>query len=443
MTQDKIQEGSSDPVDAEVIEQPSQTPQPDQPTDQPLDQSMAAPAVAASPGLAVGQQNSGKGLGVLAILMSLLALAAAAYAWYQTAVSARLAGGEQGYKLEAMAEKVSNFEDNQSGLNDQIAGLETRVTQEFSQIKQLVSTSESGVIAQISDAKQLITQSESTAAEQIRTIRGDVEAKIRDFRDEFTQLSGSLTDLKTEASVGVEGWTLREVEHLMLIANQQLELLQDVQGASQALLLAEQRLSRLKNPALLKVRQALSAEIAALGGVEGADVVEVSNALTILANTLDTLPILGADEVSGPAPVEGAEKASEGSEAGSTGEKIADIGRSFFADLGALVQVERGGKPVSFDITPELKQMILTKRKLVLEAAQVALMRQQTEIFSDRLNAAEAWVNEKFDVGNQGTIRWLEQLASLKQATPQVDYPDISTSLTALRNVLKTPGSEG
>ena len=417
----------------------------------------------ASPG-----QSSGSVSGVvwIALVCSLFALAASGYAWYQTAVNARITGGEQGSRLGVMEQKLVDYKDIQSGATGQIdqikqrvADSETIVADQVSQVKQLVSSTESGLGSQISELKQLIAKSETMVGEQIRTIFDGVaqqqkqvqgrldesgqelKAQAQAFRDEFDNLANSIGELKNELGTSVEGWSMREIEHLLVIANQRVQLGQDINAARVALKIADGRLQDIDNPALLGTRQAISTEIAALDAIKPVDFGGISNTLTLLSNTIGNLPLIGVGEAAGPVrPAPGEVGSDAAAQSQSTGEMIADVGRNFFADLGSLVQVEKGGKPVAPNITAEIKLMILAKGRLMLEGAQIALLRQEPEVFLDRLTATEAWVSEKFDTGNDQTIQWLEQLASLKPVSPQVEYPDISGSLNALRSVI---GSEG
>ncbi len=421
-------------------------------------------------------EKSNNGIGWLALACSLVALGASGYAWYQTAVNARIAGGEQGQRLGAIEQKFGDFNAAQSGVTEQIKSVQSGVTEQIdqikqrvatsetsvadqvSQVKQLVSSTESGLGAQISALKQLVAKSETTVGEQLRGFQtglsqqqNEMLAKLdasdqgfsnqaQAFRGEFDTLAGSIVDLKSELGTSVDGWSLREIEHLLVLANQRVQLGQDVEAASSALKIADSRLQELDNPQLLDTRKAISGEIAALDAIAPVDFGGVTSTLSLLSSTLDDLPLLGLGEAKGPVKPAGQTDPDTAAGSQSASDKIADVGRSFLADLSSLVQVEKGGKPVAPSISPEIEQMILAKGRLMLEGAQIALLRQQPEIYLDRVNATESWVTEKFDTGNAQTTQWLEQLASLKGITPRVEYPDISGSLSALRSVI---GSEG
>lgn len=419
----------------------------------------AAVAPAAAPA------RSGSGLGWGAIVLSVLALGAAGYAWYQTAVNARLSGGEQNNRLQIMEQRLTDVGSSQSGVDglveqirQRVADTQTSLADQVSQVKQLVSSTESALLGQISEVKQQVANSESQLGSQIQDLRAQsdsgrqqlqatlaeagaaLDARNDAFRQEFNTLAANIDALQAELGTSVQGWSMREVEHLLVLANQRAQLGEDARGARTALQLADQRLEQLADPALLPVREALSAEIAALDAVQPVDYAGVTHSLTLLSRTLEDLPMRGVTSVSGPSAPAGDDGDGDPDGSASAGDQLLNIGKTFLADLGDLVQVEKGGEPVVPPLSPEIRQMITERGKLILEGAQVALMRQQPDIFLDRLEAAEGWIHERYDDGNDQTVRWLEQLAALKSVNPKSEMPDISASLDALRGLM-SPGA--
>lgn len=403
-----------------------------------------------------------------AAALSVIALAAAGYAWYQTAVNARLADSEQDSRIGVIEERLGEVADTQAdvdGLVEQIrrqlADNQADVAEQVSQAMQLAGTSESALLGQISEIKQQQATSEGRLTEQIRTLRTEAESGRREmeatlmdsrdrlaarndeFRREFNALVSSIGELQAEIGTSAERWGLRQAEHLLVVANQRVLLGEDVQGARAALEIADRQLSRSTDPSLLPVREALSAEIAALEGVRPPDYAGVTHTLSVLSRTLEDLPMRGITSQAGPAarvqPAAAGGDGLEDPEAG-TGERILNIGRTFLADLGDLVQVEKDGEPLVPPLSPEIRQMIVERGKLILEGAQVAMLRQESGIFLDRLEAAEQWIRERYDDSHDRTVQWLEQLSRLKSADPKPDIPDISTSLGILRDLMN-PGA--
>ena len=462
MTDSNEKTGTQDPEESSgVQERPTSKIAQVESTGSQTPESMSQPAQ-------LSQSAPGKGLAVGAFILSIVALGAAGYAWYQTAVNARLAGGEQTSRISTMEERFNDVRAAQTGvgaaidqIQQRVANSETAVAEQFSQVKQLVSTTESALIGQISDVKQQLATVESGIAGQIREVRSGVSAQQQDienrvasseqnlksqadtFRDEFSELADSIGEVKSELGTSVEQWSLREVEHLLVMANERLQLGQDPELARHALQIADRRLQEIDNPALLETRSELSGEIAALTEIEQVDIAAVTNSLTLLSNTIADLPLLGIGDTTGPVRSQGSEGAGQGGDAESapsTGDKVISVGRTFLADLGSLVQVEKNGKPVTPTITPEIRQLILAKGRLMLEGAQLALLRRENEVYIDRLKATALWVGEHFDTGNDQTSAWLEQLASLEQISPEVEYPDISNSLQSLQSVIGSGG---
>lgn len=365
-----------------------------------------------------GAPSSGKGLSIAALLFSLVALVGAGYAWYQTAVNARLAGGEQGSRISALEKRFQLNDNSQSGVAEQLG-----------ELRQLVGSTESGLNAQISDLRTAASQQQQQVASEVAGVRED-----------FTNLSSSIGDMKNELRNGVEQWGQREVEHLLTIANQRLQLAGDPEGALTALRLADERLQDLGDPTLLNVRQALGSEIAALSDISAPDIASATAEITLLSQSLGNLPLKGETRVPDAVESESAGNSTTTPEAGSAAGQIVSIGRSFFSDLGSLVQVEKDGEPVAPTITPEVGRLVVALGRLTLEGAQVALIRSQPAVFHDRLDAASAWVSENFQGESDLTRKWLGQLDELKGFSPQTSYPDISGSLKAMRNATSAEG---
>ncbi len=394
-----------------------------------------------------GGDSAARGLGWGAVVLALLALGAAGYAWYQTAVNARLSGGEQNNRLQMMEQRVADVNASQADVDslvDQVrqrlADAETGIAEQVSAVKQLVGATESALLGQISELRQQVADNEARAESRTQALqqRLDEAAQSLDgrhdgFRQEFDSLTASIEDLHAELGTSVEQWNMREVEHLLVIANQRASLGQDARGARAALQLADQRLEDLGDPAMLPVRESLSREIAALDAVQPVDYAGVTNTLSLLSTTLADLPLRGVTGISGPvAATESNAAAADGADDGG----ILGVGKAFLADIGGLVQVEKDGEPVVPPLSPEIRQMIIERGKLILEGAQVALMRAQPVVYQDRLDAAAQWIHERFVDDDEQVVRWLEQLEGLKSVDPEVEMPDISGSLSALRGVM-------
>jgi len=426
----------------------------------------AAPEMQSTAAPPIPSPGSGKGPGWLALIFSIVALCGAGYSWFQTSVNAQREDDRQTLRLDNLEQAFSDINSSQSGVqsgvNDQIfqllqrmAGIENGTADQVSQVRQLVSSTESEIVAQISEFKKLILNSESSLGEQIRTIRAEardyrekidsevasaasakesLDAQYTGFRQQFDTLAGSVNALKQEPGSSIEGWGMLEIEHLMVLANQRLQLGRDPVSALNALKIADHQLRKLDSPALLTTRQAINTEIVALSGIQQVDFATVSSKLTLLSNTLSNLPVTGRSST--VAPVKPAATGENTVQPASTGDKLVNVGRTFLQDLGSLVQVQKGGKSIVPGITPEIEQMILAKGQLMLEGAQLALIQLNAGLFTERIDATVSWVRERYDSDNSFVTDWVSELESLKSMAPVSDLPDISGSLTELRGVI-------
>lgn len=92
---------------------------------------------------------------------------------------------------------------------------------------------------------------------------------------ELQSLGQALQQSQVLSQRDQRGWVLSEAAYLMRIARYRLDLLHDIHGADDALILADRRLARLGDADLLPVRQALAAEIQSLRDYQGPDKVGI------------------------------------------------------------------------------------------------------------------------------------------------------------------------
>ena len=118
-------------------------------------------------------------------------------------------------------------------------------------------------------------QVESNVSE-IKQQVGGLEEKIQQQAD--AQQDISLTTQETLAIVNRSqlGWGLKEVEHLLRMANHRLRIERDVAGSILALTAADKRLHELKDPRLLPVRESISKQIGKLKNFPYPDWVGIS-----------------------------------------------------------------------------------------------------------------------------------------------------------------------
>lgn len=218
-----------------------------------------------------------------------------------------------------------------------------------------------------------------------------------------------------------DDWKLAEAAFLLRLANQRLLV---EHNSSEALALAQAAGDILKNqndPKLFAVRESLSGEIMALKTVEPVD----REGLYLQIQAL-------IDEVSGLAVLESyqREKAPELQVAdvvveGNVWQRLQQSVKRAWHTLGSLIRVNRHAEQVQPLLTPEQTWFLRQNLQLMLEQAQVALMREEGEVYRQSLKQAHAWLTRYFTHNSQTRVL-LQELESLRQEPVSVALPDIS-----------------
>ncbi len=270
--------------------------------------------------------------------------------------------------------------------------------------------------AQMNDLGQRLESIEQQLAGQ-QDPQADIEQLQQDLqalRQQVQGLQGGVTDAR-------RAWVQAEAGYLLQVANQQLQLRNDPAAAAKALQLADTNLRQLDNPRLTPVREALAEEIAALRALPARDPAGLALQLTAIATQLEQWPL--AEQVPSAAPV--------------ATEVDADTARRLLDSLERIARetviVRRQDEPVAPLASPvsvALQQLLVQGQ---LATARLAVLRQEGELFRAQIDAALASIPRYFDAEAPAVDSALQTLRELRDATLEVDAPDISRSLNRLR----------
>ena len=144
-------------------------------------------------------------------------------------------------------------------------------------------------------------------------------------------------------------------------------------------------------------------------------------------------PAPGSGSESGSGAVEESSGAEADDGLSSYAQPLVDAGAAFIASLGDLVQVEKNGESLKPVVSAHARQLIYERVRLLLESAQIALVRHQYALYEDRLTATRGWVEQAFDMSSDKTVEWLEDLDAVRTALPDGTLPDVSGSLAMVR----------
>lgn len=276
---------------------------------------------------------------------------------------------------------------------------------------------------------------------------GDALDTLRDDVDEFDRAAETLASLTPRVAnlerslaalqgVSIEArntYLVAEAEYYMQIANAQLQLAGNPALASLALEQADDRLSQLGDPALTDVRRALANERAALDVMEKPDIAGVTLTLASLAQVAESLPVFDADNAD--------EADADEEDAEASGPR-----RAWNAVKGAFSGVFTYSPPSDVDrplLTPGAEPLLRGNLALQLQAARLALLRGEQELFRQSLDDADAWLGRYFDTSEAAVTGMRETLREIRDEYQRVTPPDISGSLRALRQYRALTDTDG
>ena len=243
-------------------------------------------------------------------------------------------------------------------------------------------------------------------------------------------LEGSIASLQGISKGARDAWLLAEAEYYMQIANAQLQLAGNPHLASLALSFADERLLQLANPALTGVRRALSDELQAIEVMDKPDIEGITLTLASLASVIDSLPLRQE--------VDDAE-----SESGEVDPDLSGMDRALASlkrALGDIVSVRRTDEAAAPLIAPDAVYFLRANLALQLQAARLAILRNEKEIFSQSLGDAIAWLTRYYDIESAPVQSALETISEIQNGLFSVAPPDISGSLRLLRQHITLSG---
>ena len=258
---------------------------------------------------------------------------------------------------------------------------------------------------------------------------------VREAQTKLSQLEGKLIEsqnqqvaleaLYQELSRSRDEWVLAEVEQILTIAVQQLQLAGSVQAALVALQMADSRLARSDRSQFLPLRKVLARDIERLKGTPGVDIAGLALRLDQVIAQVDGLPLAFEERAATPT-ASAAVRIKEGF--------WKRLGSDIWGEFKQLVRVRNIDRPEPPLLSPSQAFFMRENLKLRLLNARLALLARDQNVFRADLNLASTWIQRYFDVRSRPAAAALANLKQLGASGIGIDLPNISESLTAVRN---------
>lgn len=280
-----------------------------------------------------------------------------------------------------------------------------------------------------------------TAAQQMRRQLADeleqMNNRQRQALNRFgEQLDNTNRRLRSLSSADREDWKLAEAEYLLRLANQRMLMERDGGNALALAQEADKILRDLNHSDLFPIRRALARDISALKLIERIDREGLYLQLLALSEQLDQLPLvepLGRGEPDAEPVAD--EASAPGEEAGRWQRikyRVAQSFRNLQSRLSDHLRIRRHDEPVQALLSQSERQYLRQNLNLMLEQAQVALLREQTEVYRVNLLRAADWLEQHYALNPQSrAVR--EQLQALADTPISQTLPDMGQALALLQ----------
>jgi uroporphyrin-III C-methyltransferase len=220
-------------------------------------------------------------------------------------------------------------------------------------------------------------------------------------------------------------WLLAEAEYLARLAKQRIQTERNTKSPLALLESVDVILQQLDEPNLIEVRGAVTADITSLRLVNDVDRQGIYVELNALADSIKKLLIMEVDKP---------DELTEGTEQQNTQQDVGIL-HKFLADFSGLIRVRERQSPIEPILERAEEQTVRQNLQMMLEQAQLALLREEQVIYQQSLLKAQEYLLRYFKMTAmaEGISQRLERLADTDIIQ---QLPDIHRSLEAVKNLL-------
>lgn len=273
---------------------------------------------------------------------------------------------------------------------------------------------------QLSTELRSLAQQKEQQTESLKKAQRETTQKLAELSTTLLQMGGAS---RTE-------WLLAEAEYLLRLANQRLNIEKDPAGATAVLKAADKVLVEADDAGLFDIRKKLSEEILAMEMVSQSDSDGLYLKLEAMINGIDNLEQTyflkeNSAKKQHRSNTSMADAAPQG-----TWDKIK-------TELNKLVNFRRLDAPVEPLLSPEQTYYLKQNLRLMLEQAQLALLKKNEALYQSSLKKSSKWIAQHFQK-DEAPVRVIQKtLSELVEQKIDPELPDISGSLNLLKARIK------
>jgi uroporphyrin-3 C-methyltransferase len=288
--------------------------------------------------------------------------------------------------------------------------------------------------AQSAEARTLARESQTVSRDAAAKL-ALLEARVAESSLQRSQIEELIQSLSRSRDENV----LADVEAAIRVALQQSALTGSAEPLVTALKQTDERLARLNQPRLERVRRAVAHDLDRVRAVGVSDLANLTIRLDEAVRLVDDLPLLSAIDRRTP-PRDGArdsaKAASAAASASSWGGVLSDgwqgLGEHIWHEARSLLRVTRIEQPEAMLLAPEQAFFLRENLKLRLLNARLSLLSRQFETAQSDLREAQIALDRYFDRDSRRVVLVSDLVRQVAAQARQVNLPRPDETLAAI-----------
>nr|WP_229792974.1 uroporphyrinogen-III C-methyltransferase [Undibacterium squillarum] len=310
-------------------------------------------------------------------------------------------------------------------------------------------------------------QTSDLSGNETRVVAKSAQETVKEMQAKIILLEGKQSEAQSQQlaleqvyqdlSRNRDEWALAEIEQVLSTASQQLQLAGNVPGALIALQNADNRLAKSDKPQFIAIRRAIAKDIERLKSLPALDLPGIALRLDSVIAQVDHIPLWSAEKT---VPAATAPKAplrvlpkSNNAKLGKNEQPVADeltfsarlqdgwqsFSTEMWSELRQLIRVRNVEHPDALLLAPEQAYFARENLKLRLLNARLALLSRNEGVFRNDIILAQDVLGKYFDSRAKQTQTVQTLLRQIQGSNLSIEMPNLSESLTAVRNYKVKP----
>ncbi|GAA3960899.1 uroporphyrinogen-III C-methyltransferase [Allohahella marinimesophila] len=304
-------------------------------------------------------------------------------------------------------------------------------------------------LSKVESTTQQVRSDQSAFTSSMSTLQQQLQAYDTRIDELSAQLDKTAQQLLADQATSRTDWLLAEAEYLLRLANQRVLLEKDVDSALAILIAADEALKETDEVAVIPIRKTIASEMLALKSLGEVDVTGAYLKLEALAEQITRMdeslmlkesPLAKQTMESGDGLVINPDAEQTDTSAAEEADQpwYRKALTTAQETLNRFVIVRDLDEPIAPLLAPEQTHYLRQNLRLMIEQAELALLEQNQEIYSNSLDKAEKWIRSYFVEDSSQTNALLDSIESLKAISVDPELPDISASLRQLKGLLES-----